>query len=86
MYTPLLNYYMIKQINNRDYLRMKAVETKSTYFYNAYKKDIKNSKQKYLQNYGDGNRGNPNKMWYGINQFLGEGSKTTHITSLNVGT
>ena len=24
-------------------------------------------------------------MWDGINQFLGKGSKTTHITSLNVG-
>ena len=24
-------------------------------------------------------------MWNGINQFLGKGSKTTHITSLNVG-
>ena len=29
-------------------------------------------------------RGNPKKMWDGINQFLGKGSKTTHITSLNV--
>ena len=27
----------------------------------------------------------PKKMWNGINQFLGKGSTTTHITSLNVG-
>ena len=73
-------------------MRKKAVKTKSTYFHNAYKKAgkkinkmIKISKQKYFQNHIDGNRGNPKKMWDGINQFLGKGSKTTHITSLNVG-
>ena len=74
-------------------MRKKAVKTKSTYYDNAYKKArnrinkmIKNSKQKYFQNYIDGNRGNPKKMWDGINQLLGKGSKTTHVTSLNVGT
>ena len=46
---------------------------------------IKNSKQKYFQFHIDDNRGNPKKLWDGINQFLGKGSKTTHITSLNVG-
>ena len=73
-------------------MRKKAVKTKSTYFHNGHKKAgnkvnkiIKNSKQKYFQNYIDGNRGNPKKMCDGINQFLGKGSKTTHITSLNVG-
>ena len=91
-YTPWLNDYIRKQINYRDYLRKKAVKTKSTYFHNAYKKArnkinkmIKNSKQKYFQNHIDGNRGNPKKMWDGINQFLGKESGTTHITSLNVG-
>jgi len=90
-YSPWLNDYIRKQINSRDCLRKKAVKTKSTYFHNAYKKArnkvnkmIKNSKQKYFQNHIDGNRGNPKKMWDGINQFLGKGSKTTHITSLNV--
>ena len=73
-------------------MREKAVKTKSTYFHNAYKKArnkvnkmIKISKQKYVQNHIDGNRGNPKKMWNGINQLLGKGSKTAHITSLNVG-
>ena len=73
-------------------MRKKAVKTKSTYFHNAYKKArnkvnkmIKNSKQKYFQNHIDGNRGNPKKMWDGINQLLGKVSKTMHITSLNVG-
>ena len=91
-YTPWLNDYIRKQINYRDYLKKKAVKTKSTYFHNAYKKArnkinkmIKNSKQKYFQNHIDGNRENPKKVWDGINQFLGKGSKTTHITSLNVG-
>ena len=91
-YTPWLNDNIRKQINHRDYLRKKAVKTKSTYYDNAYKKArnrinkmIKNSKQKYFQTYIDGNRGNPKKMWDGVNQFLGKGSKTTHITSLNVG-
>ena len=90
-YSLWLNDYIRKQINYRDNLRKKAVKTKSTYFHNAYKKArnkvnkmIKNSKQKYFQNHIDGNRGNPKKMWDGINQFLGKGSKTTHITSLNV--
>ena len=90
-YSPWLNDNIRKQINYRDYLRKKVVKTKSTYFHNAYKKArnkvnkmIKNSKQKYFQNHIDGNRGNPKKMWEGINQFLGKGSKTTHITSLNV--
>ena len=45
---------------------------------------IKNSKQKYFQNHIDDNRGNPKRIWDGINQFLGKGSKTTHITSLDV--
>ena len=61
-------YYVRKQINYRDYLRKKALKTKSTYFHNAYKKArnkvnkvIKNSKQKYFQNYIDGNRGNAKK-------------------------
>ena len=73
-------------------MKKKAVKTKFTYFHNAYKKArnkvhkiIKNSKQQYFQNYIDVNRGNPKKMWDGINHFLGKGSKTTHITSLNVG-
>ena len=90
-YSPWLNDYIRKQINYRDYLRKKAVKTKSTYFHNAYKKAknkvnkmIKNSNQKYFQNHIDDNRGNPKKMWDGINQFLGKGSKTTHITSSNV--
>ena len=49
-------------------LRSRKVKTKSTYFYNAYKKArnkinkmIKNSKQKYFQNHIDGNRENPKK-------------------------
>ena len=46
---------------------------------------IKNLKLKYCQDYIDGNKGNPKKMWDGRNQFLGKGSKTTHIMSLNVG-
>ena len=73
-------------------MRKKAVKTKSTYFHNAYKKArnkinkmLKNLKQKYFQNHIDDNRGNPKKMWDGIIQFLSKGSKTTHITSLNVG-
>ena len=37
-YTPWLNDYIRKQINYRDYLRKKAVKTKSTYFHNAYQK------------------------------------------------
>ena len=52
---------------------------------NKVNKVIKNSKQKCFQNYIDGNRGNAKKMWEGINQFLGKGSKSTRITSLNVG-
>ena len=37
-YTPWLNDNIRKQINHRDYLRKKAVKTKSTYYDNAYKK------------------------------------------------
>ena len=37
-YTPWLNDYIRKQINYCDYLRKKAVKTKSTYFHNAYQK------------------------------------------------
>ena len=46
---------------------------------------IKISKQKYVQNHIDGTRGNPKRRWDGTNQFLGKGSKTAHIMSLNVG-
>ena len=33
----------------------------------------------------DENNGNPKTMRRGINQLIGRGSKTTHITSLNMG-
>lgn len=74
-------------MNHRDYLKRRAVKTKSNATHNAYKK-MRNQVNKTIKNYYrkciDGNKNNPKKMWKSINQLIGRGSKTTHITWLNL--
>ena len=72
-------------MNRRDYLKKKAVKTKSINI-NAYKKMrnhvnkvIKKAKTCHFNQTIDGNINNPKKMWRNINQLIGRGSKTTQV-------
>lgn len=91
-YAPWLNDPIKKAMNNRDYLKKKAVKTQSYYYDEAYKgarnhvnKLIKKAKKRYYQITIDQNKGKPKEMWKHINQLVGRGSKTTHIPSIKVG-
>ena len=77
MYAPWLTTSIRHEMNHRDYLKKKAVKTKSEYFDKAYKaqrnlvnKLIKSAKTEYCKNNIDQNMKNPKEMWRNINQVL----------------
>lgn len=92
VYAPWLTTSIRHEMNHRDYLKKKAVKTKSEYFNKAYKTQrnlvnnlIKSVKTEYCKNSIDQNMNNPKEMWRNINQVLGgkgRCSKTTNITKI----
>ena len=91
-YAPWLNEQIKKAMNNRDYLKKKAVKTKSNYYNQAHStnrnhvnKLIKNAKKTYYKTTIENSKANPKQMWKHINQLVGRVSKTTHIPAINVG-
>ena len=90
-HTPWLTNEIKKHMNNRDYLKQKAIQTKSRYSYEAYKiarnktnKIVEKAKSRYFQHTINNNGNDPKQLWKGVNLIRGKGSKTTNITSLEV--
>ena len=72
-YAPWINETIIQEMNHRDYLKKKAVASKSESTHKIYKVQrnrvnrlIRNSKRKFCINSIDLNKGNPNEMWKNI--------------------
>ena len=91
-YAPWLTTDIRHEMNQRDYLKKKAVKSKSKSLSEAYKakrnrvdKIIKSAKSSYCKKEIDHNKSNPKEMWKQINQVIsgkGRCSKTTTITTV----
>ena len=91
-YAPWLTTDIRHEMNQRDYLKKKAVKSKSKSLFKAYKaqrnrinKLIKSAKSNYCKREIDHNKNNPKEMWKQINQVIsgkGRCSKTTIITTI----
>ena len=91
-YAPWLTTDMRHEMNQQDYLKKKAVKSKSKSLFKAYKakcnsinKLIKSAKSNYCKREIDHNKNNPKEMWKQINQVIsgkGRCSKTTTITTI----
>lgn len=91
-YAPWLTTGIRREMNQRDYLKKKAVKNRSESLHQAYKtkrnqvnKLIKSAKSLYCKDNIDLNKDNPKEMWKNINQVIsgkGRCSKTTTITTI----
>ena len=87
VYTPWFSKDIRKQVNHRDYLNKKAIQTNSPAYHCAFKR-AKNNVNKIIKtaksNYHQRNENNPKVMWKEINQLIGKKSKTTCISLLKL--
>lgn len=91
-YATWLTTEIKREMNQRDYLKKKAVKNKSKILNEAYKtkrnhvnKLIRSAKACYCKKNIDQNKDNPKEMWKQINQVIsgkGRSSKTTMITTI----
>ena len=87
----LLFFEIKKNINRRDFLKKKAIQTNSTACYNAYKslrnkisKQIIHAKRHYYTDCIDRNKNNTKQMWKNINHLINKESKSTNISLLQM--
>ena len=87
VYTLWFSKDIRKQVNHRDYLNKKAIQTNSPAYHCAFKR-AKNNVNKIIKtaksNYHQRNENNPKVMWKEINQHIGKKSKTTCISLLKL--
>ena len=91
-YAPWLTTDIRHEMNQRDYLKKKAVKSKSKSLLKAYKakrnsinKLIKSAKSNYCKREIDDNKNSPKEMWKQVNQVIsgkGRCSTTTTITTI----
>ena len=78
-------------MNHRDYLKQKAIQTKSQHFHEEYKiarnktnKIVEKAKSSHFQHTIHNKSNDQKHLWKGVNVIRGKGSKTTNITSLEM--
>jgi hypothetical protein len=88
---PWLTDEIKRNINRRDFLKKKAIQSNSSAYHNAYKslrnkinKQIIDAKRLYYTDCIDRNKNNTKQMWKNINHLINKKSKSTNISSLQI--
>ena len=88
---PWLTDEIKKNINRRDFLKKKAIQSNSSAYHNSYKslqnkinKQIIDAKRLYYTDCSDRNKNNTKQMWKNINHLINKKSKSTNILSLQI--
>ena len=88
-YVPWITAEIKRSIHHRDFLKKKAVKTKSKFTHEAYKKArnevnklIKHTKATYYMNAFNDCESNPKEMWRKISDLTNKRAKTTNISEV----
>ena len=91
-YVPWITVEIKISIHHRDFLKNKAVKTKSKYIHEAYKKArndvnklIKHTKATYYMNAFNHCESNPKEMWRKISDLTNKKTKTTDVSEIAEG-
>ena len=88
--SPWITKNIRQKMRHRDFLKKKAIQTKSKHYHQAYKKErnelnklIKKTKVEYFTNQINSCEKNPKEMWKTINKLTNKTSKITNISEIN---
>ena len=88
--SPWITKNIRQKMRHRDFLKKKAIQTKSKHYHQAYKKErnelnklIKKTKVEYFTNQINSCEKDPKEMWKTINKLINKTSKITNISEIS---